>query len=61
MRRAWVAAILGAALLVTGSAPVRPPVGMPAPPFGLTLFDGRHVSLKDLRGKVVLLNFWNSG
>jgi cytochrome c biogenesis protein CcmG, thiol:disulfide interchange protein DsbE len=30
----------------------------PAPDFELTASDGRVVRLKDLRGKVVLLNFW---
>ncbi len=29
-----------------------------APEFTVTMFDGSTVSLKDLRGKVVLLNFW---
>ena len=32
----------------------------PAPPFTLTLFDGRVLRLEDLRGKVVFLNFWAS-
>jgi len=31
-----------------------------APNFTLTTFDNRQVSLKDLRGKVVILNFWAS-
>ncbi|HTS70096.1 MAG TPA: TlpA disulfide reductase family protein [Terriglobia bacterium] len=29
-----------------------------APPFAVTMLDGRHVSLDDLRGKVVLIDFW---
>lgn len=31
-----------------------------APDFTLTTFDNRQVALKDLRGKVVVLNFWAS-
>ncbi len=37
-----------------------PLIGHPAPTFVLTLFDGKRISLQDLRGKVVFLNFWAS-
>lgn len=37
-----------------------PFIAKPAPPFTLTLFDGSVLSLEDLRGKVVFLNFWAS-
>lgn len=37
-----------------------PIVGHPAPPFILTLFNGDKLSLPDLRGKVVFINFWAS-
>ncbi len=33
-------------------------VGIPAPDFTLERLDGGSVRLRDLRGKVVLLNFW---
>lgn len=33
-------------------------IGKPAPNFDLVLVDGTHVHLSDLRGQVVLLNFW---
>jgi len=38
----------------------RPLQGDPAPGFSLVLFDGSEVSLSDLRGQVVVLNFWAS-
>lgn len=34
--------------------------GGPAPGFALSLFDGGQVSLLDLHGRVVVLNFWAS-
>ena len=37
-----------------------PLIGRPAPPFTVQLFDGKELSLADLRGKVVFLNFWAS-
>ncbi|MGC4251256.1 MAG: TlpA disulfide reductase family protein [Sphingobium sp.] len=36
----------------------KPVIGAPAPDFELTLIDGGKVSLADLKGQVVLLNFW---
>lgn len=38
-----------------------PSPGQAAPDFTLTLLDGKVVTLKDFRGKPVLLNFWHSG
>jgi thiol-disulfide isomerase/thioredoxin len=35
-----------------------PRVGKPSPPFTITTFDGRKVTLAELAGKVVVLNFW---
>lgn len=37
-----------------------PLIGKPAALFTLTAFDGTEVSLKALRGRVVVLNFWAS-
>lgn len=37
-----------------------PLVGKPAAPFKLQLFNGGYLSLEELRGKVVVLNFWAS-
>lgn len=39
---------------------VSPLLAKPATPFTLKLFDGRDLSLADLRGKAVFLNFWAS-
>jgi peroxiredoxin len=35
-------------------------LGKPAPDFELTRFDGTKVTLADLAGKTVIVNFWNS-
>ena len=52
-----VAGLMLAAL--AGAAVAKPPkVGQVAPNFELTLVDGSKVRLDELRGKVVLLNFW---
>jgi cytochrome c biogenesis protein CcmG/thiol:disulfide interchange protein DsbE len=40
--------------------PHRPQAGEPAPDFALTLFDGSRASLRELQGKVIVLNFWAS-
>jgi cytochrome c biogenesis protein CcmG/thiol:disulfide interchange protein DsbE len=37
-----------------------PLIGKQAQSFTLTLFNGKKLSLEDLRGKVVFLNFWSS-
>jgi cytochrome c biogenesis protein CcmG/thiol:disulfide interchange protein DsbE len=70
-RRALIAgAVLGPALAVLALLAYgftreprdieSPILGRPAPPFTLTLFDGRTLRLEDLRGRVVFLNFWAS-
>lgn len=35
-------------------------LGTPAPPFELKALDGKTVRLSDLKGKVILLNFWST-
>ncbi len=50
--------ILLLGLLRTQEGPVS--VGKPAPDFTLTTFDGQKYRLSDMRGKVVVLNFWAS-
>ena len=49
--------ILTLVLLVTGCTTV-PQVGKRAPDFQLQNLDGETVSLSDLRGKPVFINFW---
>jgi peroxiredoxin len=38
-----------------------PQEGMSAPPFSVRTLDGQSITLADLRGKVVVLNFWFIG
>jgi peroxiredoxin len=49
---------LGLGLVSPGRALATPKVGAPAPGFELHTFEGKKVTLKDLRGQVVVLNFW---
>ena len=43
-----------------GPPSAAPPVGRPAPDFRLSLFSGGTLTLRSLRGKPVVLNFWAS-
>ncbi len=50
-----------AIILAIGDAEAKsgaPKIGQPSPDFELTLIDGTKTRLADLRGKVVVLNFW---
>lgn len=63
MLLAWV--FVAALLLLVGlqlakARQGKPTSGSAAPEFSLTTFDGEDYVLADLRGKVVLINFWAS-
>jgi cytochrome c biogenesis protein CcmG, thiol:disulfide interchange protein DsbE len=45
---------------VGGSLPAAARIGDPAPPFTLTDLNGHRLSLGDLRGRPVIVNFWAS-
>ena len=54
----WKLALLVVALIFSSPAEARVKVGQPAPPFTVTTFDGVTMSLADLKGQVVVLNYW---
>ena len=60
--RAILLVILTLMLLLAGCSagcgPLVARVGEPAPDFQLQDLDGQDISLRDLRGKPVLINFW---
>ena len=58
--RARWAAIFAACLspLIADETLARAKVGEPAPPFSGTTFDGEEISFDQMRGNVVIVNFW---
>ncbi len=50
--------ILSLVVLLAGCGGQNPLLGKPAPDFQLTSLDGQPVSLSDLKGNPVLINFW---
>ena len=56
--RALSVTLLGAAGLVADAATLQ--TGAPAPTFQLNSMGGKPVALADLKGQIVLLNFWAS-
>ena len=59
MRPVMAAALmLGLIDIGVAQAATKPVVGEMAPDFELTLIDGSKVSLAELKGQVVVLNFW---
>jgi cytochrome c biogenesis protein CcmG/thiol:disulfide interchange protein DsbE len=51
-------ALVGFGLIRTQQGPVG--VGSQVPDFTLTTFDGQQIQIADLRGQVVVINFWAS-
>jgi len=52
-----VSVVVGLSLLQNNSTQ---PTGGPAPDFTVTTFDGEEITLSDLKGRVVVVNFWGS-
>ena len=57
-RRSVVVTGLAAGLITATRADAKPNIGKPAPKFTLHTFDRRKITMAELAGKVVVLNFW---
>jgi peroxiredoxin len=60
MRSKWLAPFIGTMCLVQAAAAADVGPGTPAPDFVLAARDGGKVRLADLKGEVVMINFWAS-
>jgi cytochrome c biogenesis protein CcmG/thiol:disulfide interchange protein DsbE len=65
MKRIFLWIGLGVFLLILGLGLLRAQkgqveIGQPAPDFTLTTFEGEEYHLADLRGNIIVLNFWAS-
>jgi peroxiredoxin len=60
LRTVVLLALALAAFAGPGTTAALPPAGVPAPDFASKSDNGRNVRLSELRGQVVLINFWAS-
>lgn len=60
LRRKQIAIAGLFAALLFGAVNLRGVQAAPVPDFSLRLFDGKSISLKDYRGKPILVNFFHS-
>jgi cytochrome c biogenesis protein CcmG/thiol:disulfide interchange protein DsbE len=58
MRHSGFCAVIALALLAASAVANAAKVGKPAPAFTVVTLDRHRVSLADLRGKVIVLDFW---
>ena len=56
----WIQLSRVSAITDTSAVPPSPQIGFAAPDFTLETLDGSSIKLSDLRGQVVLINFWAS-